>query len=616
MAGSPLFMDADVLKIFQLADERKTLEISKYLNHPNKLVRKHVALSFASIRDTTQYKSLETLLKDSIDEVQIAAAYALGQLGTIAASEVLTSVRLNEYSSEFKSAVLEAIGKTIGENGAKYFYETDASNEIETIGWAKGVAWYFYRGFHREELMSRMPHLLYPASPESKYFLAYAMTRFKGDWFKENEKYLSDWLTNERHPGISSLIVTMLGKIDSESAIARILSTAISPSMDERIKINAVRSLSKTMKSWNEQLPSLCDDKSNHVVMEALQFFSLLKPTIAQLEELDTKLQNRNVEIRSAFSRLYAHLDESQYKQKIEEQLKLCKNEVDSNFVIRAMGSSGKVFLATLQQLLIAPGKPSLKTATADALVEAHTQSEWPGATSFEEIARAMIATGDPGVIAIAATHLRDEKFGLKGKIKDTGFLKTSLEQLEMPREVETVNELIRTINYLDNSKIEEKIPAPGHPIDWEKVKKIAIDQKVKIVTSKGEIVVQLAVEESPGSAANFISLIESGFYNHKVFHRVVPNFVIQAGCPRGDGWGSTDYCIRSEFSLHDYRAGALGMASAGPDTESCQWFITHVPTPHLEGRYTIFGYVTEGMDVVSEITIGDRIESMELIYP
>jgi cyclophilin family peptidyl-prolyl cis-trans isomerase len=94
----------------------------------------------------------------------------------------------------------------------------------------------------------------------------------------------------------------------------------------------------------------------------------------------------------------------------------------------------------------------------------------------------------------------------------------------------------------------------------------------------------------------------------------VVPNFVIQTGCPRGDGWGGIAESIRSEFSPKPYFPGSMGMASSGKDTESCQWFITHSSTPHLEGRYTLFANVTEGMDVVDRIDIGDKIHSVQMV--
>jgi cyclophilin family peptidyl-prolyl cis-trans isomerase len=89
---------------------------------------------------------------------------------------------------------------------------------------------------------------------------------------------------------------------------------------------------------------------------------------------------------------------------------------------------------------------------------------------------------------------------------------------------------------------------------------------------------------------------------------------VALGGCPRGDGYGSTDYSIRSEFAPLRYQVGSVGLASAGKDTESCQWFITHVPTPHLDGRYTIFAQVTKGMEVVNRLEIGDEIQRVRLV--
>ncbi|TAF31431.1 MAG: peptidylprolyl isomerase [Cytophagales bacterium] len=132
--------------------------------------------------------------------------------------------------------------------------------------------------------------------------------------------------------------------------------------------------------------------------------------------------------------------------------------------------------------------------------------------------------------------------------------------------------------------------------------------------TSKGDIVVELLINETPLSVANFISLIRQGFYTNKSFHRVVQNFVAQGGCPRGDGWGSSPDLIRSEFTQRGYETGVLGLASAGKDTESCQWFFTHCPTPHLDGRYTIFGKIIIGQYVIDQLEIGDKIKKIEVL--
>ena len=129
------------------------------------------------------------------------------------------------------------------------------------------------------------------------------------------------------------------------------------------------------------------------------------------------------------------------------------------------------------------------------------------------------------------------------------------------------------------------------------------------IKTPRGNIEFELLAEDAPLTVLNFVRLVEQRFFDKLTFHRVVPNFVIQGGDPRGDGWGSPGYSIRSEFNMHPYLRGTVGMASAGKDSESSQFFITHSPQPQLDGRYTVFGQVTSGMDVVDAIQEGDVME-------
>lgn len=130
----------------------------------------------------------------------------------------------------------------------------------------------------------------------------------------------------------------------------------------------------------------------------------------------------------------------------------------------------------------------------------------------------------------------------------------------------------------------------------------------VVLLTDKGEIEIVLAVKEAPIHAQRFLVSVSSGLYDGTIWHRVVSNFVIQGGDPRGSGWGDAGFVLRDENSGLPFGRGAVGMAKAGKDTGGCQLFITHVPTPHLDGRYTVFGQVSRGMDVVDAIEPGDRI--------
>ena len=131
-------------------------------------------------------------------------------------------------------------------------------------------------------------------------------------------------------------------------------------------------------------------------------------------------------------------------------------------------------------------------------------------------------------------------------------------------------------------------------------------EKKIRITTPRGDIEILLYGDEAPNAVKSILALAESGFYDRLNFHRVVPGFVIQGGCPRGDGWGDAGYLLRNEVNMHRYERGTVGMADSGKDTAGSQFFITHTAQPHLNGRYVIVGKVTRGMAVVDVIEEGD----------
>ena len=139
---------------------------------------------------------------------------------------------------------------------------------------------------------------------------------------------------------------------------------------------------------------------------------------------------------------------------------------------------------------------------------------------------------------------------------------------------------------------------------------------KIQIQTERGNITIEMFEDEAPNTVANMISLIEKGYYDGLNFHRVIPDFMIQGGCPHGTGTGGPGYDFDDECTpdrRHD-SAGVLSMANAGPGTNGSQFFITHGPTPHLDGKHTVFGKVTEGQEVVEEIKQGDVMQTVVVL--
>jgi peptidyl-prolyl cis-trans isomerase B (cyclophilin B) len=145
--------------------------------------------------------------------------------------------------------------------------------------------------------------------------------------------------------------------------------------------------------------------------------------------------------------------------------------------------------------------------------------------------------------------------------------------------------------------------------------------KKAMLETAKGRIEVELFVDEVPDTVANFEKLANAGFYDGTRFHRVIPNFMIQGGDPLSKtgkgrvGTGGPGYTIKCETqrNTHKHMAGTLSMAHAGKDTGGSQFFICHTPQPHLDGKHTVFGQVTKGMDVVNKIAQNDEVQSIRV---
>jgi peptidyl-prolyl cis-trans isomerase B (cyclophilin B) len=150
----------------------------------------------------------------------------------------------------------------------------------------------------------------------------------------------------------------------------------------------------------------------------------------------------------------------------------------------------------------------------------------------------------------------------------------------------------------------------PGRVIDPEKL------YTAKMETAKGDITIALTAKETPDTVNNFVVLAQTGYYDGLNFHRVItsPPFMIQGGCPLGTGTGGPGYQFKDEFSpnlRHD--EGVISMANAGPGTNGSQFFITLAPQPHLNNHHSVFGRVTDGMDVVRAIRQGDKINRVDI---
>lgn len=632
------FKDPIYQKIYTLQDQLLSDSLLTYFQHADPSYRYAAAMAFASIQDEKALPGLKTLLEDDIEKVRIAAAYAIGQIGQEQSSSTLVEAFVRDSVAEnfnFRSTLLEAIGKSGPVDYLKFIATAGPYYRSDTV-LLEGQAWSIYRYALRQKTLpegtDRMVRFLtkkgYPASV--KFIAANYLYRAANIQLDSAATAgLSSAALRETQANIRIPLTIALGKTKSEKGL-NTLKTLYNQTRDYRVKCNVIRALGNF--EYAETGPivmAALDDPNVHVAATAAQFlvdygnprdavnyWRKVKKEIA----LPWQVSSRLFKAANRYIPSYFAVTKGNINQELKTRFLAIKEE-DGNLyekaaLLNAMSEFGWNYNFIREQ-----GGASDATIVRSASVEALAEIvRFENFKSFfglgakrvkKDIAQYFqeaIEQGDIAMMAVASDVLRDPNLDFKSVVDSIDFMTEALGKLKLPKETEIYFKLKKTIDFFEG-KPEQPDPTPtyNHPLDWNIINEISDDARAIISTGKGDIVVQLLKKAAPGSVANFVQLARNKFFDGKNFHRVIPNFVIQGGCPRGDGYGGLDYSIRSELGPMNYDdAGYVGMASAGKHTECTQWFITHAPTPHLDGRYTIFAKVIEGMEVVHQMQIGD----------
>lgn len=628
-------------KFYDLQDRQLTDSLVASFEHRDPSYRYAAALAMASIKDSTEVNSLARLLEDDIEEVRVAAAYAMGQLGTAKGEKWLIKA-FQQYDSagihhQFNSTILEAVGKCGSKQTLKFLSTTKAYDKADTLlleGQSRGIYQFALRGITTSESTERMANFLiekgYPSEVRmmaANYF--YRAKRINLDSFINP---LIDVFFVEKDPRVRMALAIGLGKTKSP-LVLEALTERLGRERDYRVKCNIIRSLGnfEYRKVANLVIPFI-NDKNIHVATTAADYFinngtPQMAGTYRQLarknDSLDWRVQSKLYQAANKNLNIYSQGTRMAIQYELKDQFKN-GNDFQKVAALRSLGEFGKNY-KDIYEMGFTSNKPIIRSACIEALAMIAKNPDFDRLFSSsrkrvkKEIAayfQETLEKGDAAMIAIAAGVIREPSLDFKSVYDTLNFLEVAKNRLELPKETETLYEVIKTIDFF-NGKKESDLPTPkfNNEINWRIFNTINSDTKAEIKTEKGTFVIQFFPTKAPGSVTNFVALAKSGFYDGKIFHRVVPNFVAQGGCPRGDGYGSLEYTIRSELAPLRYdQEGYIGMASAGNHTEGTQWFVTHSPAPHLDGKYTIFAKVIDGMSVVHQLAATDRIQQVQIV--
>lgn len=614
------FQDKKLQAIYTFQDRRDSKRLLSYFSDLEPIYRRAAALAFASVQAAEAVDPLARLLEDSDPDVREAAAYALGQIGESSAEPALLARLKAETSPAVKRFLLEALGKCGTRKGFRILWQQNfpTSKPDLLIGQAMGLFRFGSRNITGPEATAKAVSLLYPTMPaQCRLYAASLLARNKKIELSHYFEELTAIDKREYNAALRMQLVMAIGNTKLDKAENYLVSVLQRP-IDYRIKINALAALA-LYPYESVSLPILhqLQDPDIQVGIKASEYF------IRYGNAADTALyvshaqsaKNWRVQANLLSAALKFAENQEEITRLIKSKYQTSSHRYQKAYLLKALGGDPTQADFIASQIFPAPDKPT-GTYGMEALIEILSHHAATHKKTITPYIVKAIASNDPAMVSLAAGALRNPELHFKSIYSkaNIGFLTEAQNRCRLPKDLEAYRELQKTIDFLTGTtRPEDNQVPPNNPIDWEAVASIQESQQAIVNTSKGTITIRLLVNESPASVANFLRLMRSDYYTGVAFHRVVPNFVAQAGCPRGDGWGGPEFTIRSELGPRYYGEGTVGMASAGKDTEGSQWFITHSPTPHLDGRYSIFGIVTSGMEVVHQLEVGDTITSYRI---
>ncbi|WP_020535899.1 peptidylprolyl isomerase [Lewinella cohaerens] len=621
-------------RISDWQDLRQVEDLYPMLYHPDPTYRYLAARAFGSMDAPDAVDSLARLLGDPVEEVRSIAAFAMGQLGDARALPYLIRGFMQEDTAMVHAmsqrAILEAVGKCGDFPTLEQLSSVTTYTPVDTA-LLEGQAWGIYRMGLRDLVSplgtKRMLELgCKPQYPESVQLIAANyLARVPTTFDSLAAPKLRTGFEQSNNADVRMALAIALGKTQRGEALTSLIGQ-YQKERDYRVKCNILRALSNfPYESCRTLITEALRDRNEHVARRAAQY--LLENSTPEdaaqwwrfaKDSLPTPIHLDLYRVANRHLPAYRTEFRDAINFELRQRYINSSSAYEKAMVLRALGEFAWNYRYIFRESQTATD-PIVQSAATEALQQIGDRDDF---TSFfglstrrvtQDLASYFmeaIKSKRPGPVAIASLALRSGKRDYRPYIDSLEVLSRVLNELELPAMVESYNELGQTIDYLNGTATFEPIrPKFNHPIDWKLLTSIGAQPRLSLKTDEGEAVLVLWPDVAPGSVANLAQLTKDGFLKNKAFHRVVPNFVIQGGSPSGDAYGSLDYSIRSEFSpIHYDTEGMLGMASAGRDTEGTQFFITHSPTLHLDGKYTLFGKVEQGMDIIHKIQQGDRI--------
>ncbi len=622
-----------LITIAILEDSRSlgTGELYEFITDPDSLVRLRAVKALGRIGAREASEHVAEALTDSVETIRKEAAFALGLIGSTDALVAITAKFDSERAAAVRIAMIEALGRmndlVVVASLTKYIADPDPA-----IRSAVARAFAHLPGNGRIDDLAGMTR---DSIADVRAMATYALMRTGNSSSFGRLR----WLLKDTDPLVRHFAARALGVLGDSNSLSQ-LTDRLRREENDIVRISLIRSIAQVgdRRALKALLNILTDKNSIHVQAEAIRALGRLKLSKG-MTRLKPYLDDKNTTLKTAaiaaiarmnpkyfISRLDHFLDESNYyvKSSMIDGLSQIKSDTARSILSGFLDDpDGRIRRQTLSSLAD-PTFGNIRTLVANALDDNDFTVQ---VTAIEMICSARDSNMINRLVDLYREHASDPDpdirlavvhgFGawIDSTSPDQTILKTLNKALD-DRNYHVRESAIAAFDKIGVDKrdrlgtYDSRITSENYADIYERYNS---NPTATIKTNRGNIKIKLLYNIAPKTVVNFVDLATSGFYNNKTWHRVIPAFVIQDGCPRGDGWGGPGYSIRSEFNMEQYTRGAVGMAHSGKDTGGSQFFIAHATLPHLDGGYTLFGRVVSGMRVVNRIEVGDSIRLISI---
>lgn len=633
----------DEVRYIVAHQNRRTVDriAGNYLHATSPETRFRLGLAIANSRDTLLVSKLAVLINDSSPMVRGGMAFALGQLPCDFSQKILLERLSAETDTEALHQIIVALGQTVQSENIDAILDPASIKSPEWL--CEALCYAFQRQVYSPATLRYVVNSLQNGRAGEQRWAACALSRLRNrnitrEFISEFQNALAVNDTETRLKIIACLApLNFPGKPETWQKLTT--------DKDPRIRIEAARGIGSL--AGNQYiLHQVLSDSVALVVATALEN---LPDSMALAYNIKAEMRNLSrhpsASVRSA---LVKHLT-ARGGLSILPDFDLWP--LDNKLWPAAADGLTKWAQATALPILDSLSHNQLTslstTAYADLLELAGTlrqKDAIPINTMGTFIAEGL-QSGDPVQIALAADAMRDSSGIYQPWV---ALLYPPLKNYKNAEYADAITEILKTLAVsrppdaapfiapilnardgrirdlarrvmadaykTDTRKTPDDYYGAGRLSNLSKLTKYGLRPIVLLETERGNILIRLDGYYAPFTVDAFLTAAENGFYNGLVFHRVVPNFVVQGGDPRGDGWGGPGYTLLTERSPIGYNAGAVGMARAGFDTEGSQFFITLTDQPHLNFKYTRFGEVIAGLDIAAKLEKGDRILAVSVL--